>query len=48
MSRLDSSGRLTVKPKPNVYTILALISALATLGAMVFTIMQWNVLVRLP
>ncbi len=46
MSRLDSPTRLTVKPMPNVYTVLAIISALATGFAMAYAIYQWNLLVR--
>lgn len=46
MSRLDSPSRLTVKPRPNVYTVLAIISALATGTAMVYAIMQWQILVK--
>ena len=46
MSRLDSPSRLTVKPMPNVYTVLAVISALATGIAMTYAIIQWNLLVR--
>jgi hypothetical protein len=38
MSRLNSPGTIVVKPTNNIYTALALISMLATLGALVFTL----------
>ena len=45
MSRLES-GRIKVKPAPNVYTVLAIIAAVASCAAMIFAIIQWNVLVK--
>lgn len=38
MSRLNSPGIIVVKPTNNVYTALAFISMIATLGAMVFSL----------
>jgi len=46
MSRLDATGRVTVKPGANVYTVVALIAALASGAALVYTIIQWDYLVR--
>ena len=37
MSRLNSPGTIVVKPTNNVYTALAFISMIATLGALIFT-----------
>jgi hypothetical protein len=41
MSRLNSPGTVVVKPTNNVYTALAFISMLATLGALVFTLYRY-------
>ena len=41
MSRLES-GRIRVKSAPNVYTVLAMIAAVASLAAAIFTIIQWT------
>jgi len=41
MSRLDTSGRVTVKPGVNVFTGLAAISATAMLVAAVLAVMQY-------
>ena len=41
MSRLDTSGRVTVKPGANVFTGLALISAVAMLLAAALAVMQY-------
>jgi len=38
MSRLNSPGTVVVKPTNNVYTALAFISMIATLGALAFTL----------
>ena len=40
MSRLNQPGMLVVKPQNNVYTGLALISMLATLGAVVYVVIR--------
>jgi hypothetical protein len=46
MSRLESGPRVTVKPSPNIYSVMAIIAALAVGAALAFTIIQWNALVR--
>jgi hypothetical protein len=46
MSRLDSGSRITVKPAANVYSVMAVIAALALFVALVFTIIQWDILVK--
>jgi hypothetical protein len=40
MSRLNSPGTVFVKPTNNIYTALAFISMIATLGALVFTLVR--------
>jgi hypothetical protein len=40
MSRLNSPGTVIVRPTNNIYTALACISMLATLGALVYTMMR--------
>jgi hypothetical protein len=37
MSRLNSPGTVVVRPTNNVYTALAAVAALSTLGALVYT-----------
>ncbi len=45
MSRLDAPARVTVKPGINVYTGLAVLSALSTLGALVYAILRYRELI---
>lgn len=41
MSPVDAPARMTVRPGVNVYTGLACLSCLATLAALVFTVLQF-------
>ncbi len=45
MSRGNPPGGIRINPQPNVYTVLALIGALATLGALIFVLIQYQALV---
>jgi hypothetical protein len=45
MTRFDAPSRITVKPQNNVYTALALISALATLTALVVAFLRYRDLI---
>ncbi|HMD54784.1 MAG TPA: hypothetical protein VKJ65_09570 [Phycisphaerae bacterium] len=38
-------GRISVRPQPNIYTILAAIGALATLGALIYVVIQYKVMI---
>ncbi len=42
MSRLNTPGMSSARPMNNVYTGLALIAALVTLGALIFVFMKFN------
>ena len=40
MSRMNSPGTVVVAPTNNVYTALAAISCLATLGALIYAVIK--------
>ena len=42
MSRLNSPGTVTVAATNNVYTAMAAISFLATLGALIFAVLKFR------
>ena len=42
MSRLKQPGMLVVKPQNNIYTGLATLSLLSTIGALVYVIMRFK------
>jgi hypothetical protein len=41
MSRVPSSSPVTLRPLPNIYTGLAFVAMVATLGALVYMIYQF-------
>ena len=45
MSRMDTPARITIKPQANVYTALAIIGALTTLGALIYLAYQYKMLI---
>lgn len=42
MSRLNTPGTITLRPSPNIYTLLAFISMAATLGALAFAAYRFH------
>ena len=41
MSRVPSTGPVTLRPMPNVYTGLAFLSMAATLGALIYIVVRF-------
>ncbi len=42
MSRVNPPGRVSVRPQPNVYSALALIGFLVTLGALIYVLVAYK------
>ncbi len=45
MSRVNSPARITVRPQPNVYTALAVIGFLATLGSLIYMLAEYKTMI---
>ncbi len=45
MSRVNPPARITVRPQPNVYTALAIIGFLATLGSYIHIAIEYKTMI---
>ena len=45
MSRVNPPARITVRPQPNVYSALAIIAFLATLGSLIYMAIEYKTMI---
>ncbi len=45
MSRVNPPTRITIRPQPNVYTALAIIAFLATLGSLIYIAVEYKTMI---